>query len=153
MLKTEVIPIVKNQSKSNIKYLEVWQKVFQCMDIKEDCSNILHLIELVLIVPFTNTKAGRLFSRMNLDWPEESIESQRRRRLSQNWEEGVAVDAFNPDPISELWLSNRVRHLKSALNKSSKRVKAGPSCEGNHIDLDEFTMSSLENSGDEFLGF
>ena len=67
MLKTEVIPIVKNQSKSNIKYLEVWQKVFQRMDIKEDCSNILHLIELVLIVPFTNTKAGRLFSRMNLD--------------------------------------------------------------------------------------
>lgn len=41
MLKTEVIPIVKNQSKSNIKYLKVWQKVFWCMDVNTDLRNRL----------------------------------------------------------------------------------------------------------------
>ena len=34
--------------------------------VKEDCSNVLHLIELMLIVPFTNAKVERLFSRMNI---------------------------------------------------------------------------------------
>ena len=68
-------------------------------------------------------------------------------------EEGVAVDAFNLESIMELWLSNRVCHLKSGPHKLSNCVKTGLSCEGNYIDLDEFTMSDLENSGDEFLGF
>ena len=53
----------------------------------------------------------------------------------------------------ELWLSDRVCHLKSGPHKLSNRVKTGLSCEGNYIDLDEFTMSDLENSVDEFLGF
>ena len=35
------------------------------MDVKEDCSNVLHLMLLMLIVPFTNAKVERLFSRMN----------------------------------------------------------------------------------------
>ena len=68
-------------------------------------------------------------------------------------EEGVAVDAFNLESIMELWVSDRVCHLKSGPHKLSNRVKTGLSCEGNYIDLDEFTMSNLENSGDEFLGF
>ena len=70
-------------------------------------------------------------------------------------EEGVAVDAFNLESIMELWLSDRVCHLKSGPHKLSNRVKTGLSCEGNYnyIDLAEFTMSDLENSGDEFLGF
>ena len=55
----------------------------------------------------------------------------------------------------ELWVSDRVCHLKSGPHKLSNRVKTGLSCEGNYnyIDLAEFTMSDLENSGDEFLGF
>ena len=148
-LKTQVIEIVKNQGKSKIKYLEVWQKVFKCMDVKEDCSNVSHLIELVLIVPFTNTKVERLFSRMN----KVKIVMNRLKICLRIGEEGLAVDAFNLDPVIELWLSDRVCHLKSGPHESSKCAKTGTSCEGNYIDLDEFTMSDLENSDNKFLGF
>ena len=39
--------------------------ICKSVDVKEDCSNVLHPIELMLIVPFTNTKMKKLFSTMN----------------------------------------------------------------------------------------
>ena len=77
------------------------------------------------------------------------------------WKEGVAVDAFNfnPYPVIELQLFVQVHGLKSGPNKSSNYVNTGTSCEGNFIDLDEFrkrfriSMSDLENSSNNFLGF
>ena len=155
MLKTQVVLIVENQGKSNIKHLEVWEKVFQCKDEKEDCSNILHMIELMLIVVFTNTKLERLFSRVN------RVKTDLRNQLSWNHldvcfrivEEGAAVDTFNLYTVTELWLFNRVCCLKSGPYKSPKRVKTGLSSEENYIDLDRFTISDLENIGGEFRDF
>ena len=97
------------------------------MHVKEDCSNVLDLIELMLIAPFTNTKLERLFSRMS------RVKTDLRNRLSCNHlnvyvrigEEGVAVDVFNPNPVIELWLSNRVHCLKSGPHKLYKHVKTG----------------------------
>ena len=40
-VKNTIFLIVKNQSKSNIKYLKVWQKVFWCMDVNTDLRNRL----------------------------------------------------------------------------------------------------------------
>ena len=124
------------------------------MHVKEDCSNVLHLIELMLIAPFRNTKLERLFSRMS------RVKTDPRNRLSCNHlnvcvrigEEGVAVDVFNLNPVIELWLSNRVHCLKSGPRKLHKHVKTGTSFEGSSVDLDEFVMSNLENNG-EFVGF
>ena len=73
-------------------------------DVKEDCSNVLHLIELMLISPFTNAKVERLFSRMS------RVKTDLRNRLRRNCldvclrikKEGVTVNAFNPDPVMEL---------------------------------------------------
>ena len=125
------------------------------MDVKEDCSNVLHLILLMLIVPFTNAKVERLFSRMN------RAKTDLRSWLSHNHldvclkigGEDVAVDAYNPYPVIELWLSERVHHLKSGSHNLSKHVKIGLSCEGNYIDLVESTLPNLEISDNEFLGF
>ena len=97
----------------------------------------------------------RLFSRMN------RIKTDLRNWLSHSHlyiclrirEDGVAADAFNPDPVIQLWLPDWVHCLKSGPYKLSKRVKTGTSSEGNYIDLDEFTMSDLENSDYEFEGF
>ena len=45
-------------------YLDIWEKVFKSEEIKNDCPSVLHIIELLLITPFTNAKLERLFSRM-----------------------------------------------------------------------------------------
>ena len=141
VLKTQVI-LIENQGKNNTKHLEVWQKFIWCISHKEDCSNILHLIKLMVIVVFTNTKLERLFSRVNRD------KTDPRNWLSWNHpdicfrtvEEVAAVHTFNPDTVLGLWLSNRVCCLKSGSYKSSKLVKTGWSSEENYIDLDEFTL-------------
>ena len=71
------------------------------MDVKEDCSNVLHLIELMQIVPFTNAKLERLFLSVN------RVKTDLRDRMSRNClgvclrtgEEDAAVDACKPDPV------------------------------------------------------
>ena len=63
VLKQFVSPIVASTVK--VDYLEVWAKIFTNMDVKASCSNVLHIIELLLIIPFTNAKLERIFSRMN----------------------------------------------------------------------------------------
>ena len=125
------------------------------MHVKEDSSNVLHLIELKLIASITKAKLERLFSRMN------RVKTDLRNRLSCNHlniclsigDEGVAVDVFNPNPVIELWLSYQVCCLKSGPHKLYKHVKTGTSFEGSYVDLDEFTMSDLESNDNKFLGF
>ena len=53
-----------------IKYFYVWQRLFTSTG-RESNENVLHLIELLLIMPTTNAKLERMFSRMNQvknDW-------------------------------------------------------------------------------------
>ena len=117
--------------------MEVWQKVFLCINVNEDCSNILHLIKLMVTIPFLNTKKGRLSSRMN-----RISRIDLKNQLSHNQldlddclrigEEGVAVDAFNPDPATKLWLSNWACCLNSSPHKLSICVKTGICSEGNY---------------------
>ena len=46
----------------DVNYLEVWAKLLTNTSVKEDCSDVLHVIELLLITPFTNAKVERMFS-------------------------------------------------------------------------------------------
>ena len=48
-----------------MKHLDIWSKVFTSETIKEECKNILHIFEIMLIVPFTNVKVEHIFSKMN----------------------------------------------------------------------------------------
>ena len=62
-VKAYLEPILKSQTK--IDYLEVWKSIFTNDNVKRECKNVLHVIELLLITPFTNAKLERVYSRMN----------------------------------------------------------------------------------------
>ena len=49
----------------SIDYLHTWLKLFKKKDVMSGCSNVLHIIELLLIMPFSNPKLERMFSQMN----------------------------------------------------------------------------------------
>ena len=68
LLKLEVNTLISGWCA--IKYLDVWQRLFTSTG-RESNENVLHLIELLLIMPTTNAKLERMFSRMNQvknDW-------------------------------------------------------------------------------------
>jgi hypothetical protein len=78
-LKTFVQPLVS--SNKEITYLEVWKRVLTNNSIKAECQNILHLIEILLIIPFRNAKVERMFSRMN--------------RVKSDWRNGLNRDTLD----------------------------------------------------------
>ena len=48
----------------NSSYLDVWSRVLTLEEFRKECANVLHIIELLLITPFSNTKLERMFSTM-----------------------------------------------------------------------------------------
>ena len=60
ILKAYVLPMLT--SIDSIDYLRTWLKLFKNKDVMSNCSNVLHIIELLLIMPFSNTKLERMFS-------------------------------------------------------------------------------------------
>ena len=89
-------------------YLEIWKSIFTNDNVKRECKNVLHVIELLLITPFTSAKLERVFSRMK------RIKTESRNQLGQErldteirvGEEGVNILEFNPDPYIEKWYRN-----------------------------------------------
>ena len=45
-------------------YLKTWKRVFTSEAVKNECGNLLHIFEILLIMPFTNPKLERMFSTM-----------------------------------------------------------------------------------------
>ena len=69
VLKGHVTPIVVNDKSA--KYLDVWRKIFTNADVRRECRNVLDIIEILLVTPFSNAKLERMFSRMarvKSDW-------------------------------------------------------------------------------------
>ena len=46
----------------NSSYLDVWSRVLTSEEFWKECANVLHIIELLLITPFSNAKLKRMFS-------------------------------------------------------------------------------------------
>ena len=98
------------KSQIKIDYLEVSKSIFTNDNVKRKCKNILYVIELLLITPFTNPKLEHVFSRMN------RIKTESHNRFGQEkldtqirvGEEGVNITEFNPDPHIEKWYANKV---------------------------------------------
>ena len=63
-LKQRVIEI-KKVCATKLNYLDVWQKLLVNQSVKSQCSEVLHVIKLLLITPFTNAKLERMVSRVN----------------------------------------------------------------------------------------
>ena len=51
----------------NESYLEIWHRIFTNNEVMAKCQNIMHIFEILMIVPFTKAIVERLFSRMNRD--------------------------------------------------------------------------------------
>ena len=56
---------IKKGCAIKLNYLNVWQKLLVNESIKSQCSDVLHVIKLLQITPFTNAKLEQMFSRMN----------------------------------------------------------------------------------------
>ena len=124
-LKTHMLPLVKNNK--CVKYLDICSKVFTSETIKEKCKNILHISEIMLLVPFTNAKVKHIFSKMN-QVKTDSQNGLSRARLDvflRVGEEGPSIESFNADLVTDLWFNNRVRRLNAGPHncKKKKRMK------------------------------
>lgn len=147
MLKIFIKPMVNSSPKPY--YLNVWKNVFTNEDIRKDCRNVLHIIELLLITPFTNAKLERVFSRMN------RVKTDSRNRLSQKRldtsirvsEEGVEISKFNPDPYIQKWYGDKVRCIKGAKSKKypQKRKSVASSSFSDVMMIASYTLSDLES--------
>ena len=58
-LKLFILPILQNNQKES--YLEIWCCSFANTELMSDCKNIMHLFEILLVVPFTNAIVEHLF--------------------------------------------------------------------------------------------
>ena len=153
-LKTHMIPVVQNRDCGKSNHLDIWQKIFCNESIKQECKNILHVFEIMLIVPFTNAKVERLFSRMNC------VKTDICNRLSHRkldvclrvGEEGPDVADFGPDPVIDKWFAVKTR-LTAGPHNYGKRSKHNDGSTSSFIHLDKLTMSDLEESADEFESF
>ena len=61
-LRSHILPIIENNKSEH--YLGLWEKIFSNNAVKQDCKNILLVLEILLVTPFTNAKVERGFSRM-----------------------------------------------------------------------------------------
>ena len=146
ILKNSVKPLLKKE-KGN-KYLDVWSHIFKS-EIKSDCQDVLHIIELLLLTPFSNAKLERMFSRMN------RVKTDYRNRLSRERlesclrisEEGPNVVDFNPDKAVNEWFNLKIRRMSGAkkCNYPKKRKSMDPMSSG-VINIAKYTLSDFEES-------
>ena len=145
-LQQHLIPTVENNPKEY--YLGIWSRMFMNSNVKEECKNVLHLIEILLCTPFTNAKVERGFSRMAR--VKSDFRSQlSRKRLSACFrisEEGKAVSEFNPDAAIDLWYLDKVRRLGSTKHKYTKRKTTKD--RNMTTDLSSLSISDLESESD-----
>ena len=109
---------------------------------------MMHVIELLLITPFTNAKVERLFSRMN------RIKTVLRNRLSTQrleaqiriGEAGCQLADFKAENSLEYWLNQKVRRLNGAKprNYPERRQSTAASSSSKVIDIAAATLSDLE---------
>ena len=147
MLKIFIKPMVNSSPKPY--YLNVWKNVFTNENIRKDCRNVLHIIKLLLITPFTNAKLERVFSRIN------RVKTDSRNQLSQKRldtsicvrEEGVEILKFNPDPYIQKWYGDKVRCIKGAKSKKypQKRKSVASPSFSDVMMIASYTLSDLES--------
>ena len=90
----------------------------------------MHVIELLLILPFTNAKVERNFSRLN------RIKSDARNRVGQTrletllriGEEGESIELFEPDKYIDVWYQDKVRRFSGAKKKKISEEPKQPWC-------------------------
>ena len=145
-----MIPIVKNNPAEH--YLNIWPRVFKSEEIKSECGNIPHIIEILLCVPFSNAKLERMFSRMA------HVKNDYRNRLGKDLldaclrvsEEGCDIASFNTDSA----ISVGTKRKKDVLLESHVIfLQRENKCQVEVVDIVTITLPDLEDSDEEFTGF
>ena len=101
-LKAFVLPLITGVDL--IDYLEIWPKLLKNKDVQASC-NVLHIIELFLITPFTNAKLKRMFSRLNRVKTDycNRLGQERLKHLLRIGEEGQKIEEFDADAFMGFW--------------------------------------------------
>ena len=89
------------------------------LPILEECKNVLHILEILILTPFTNAKVKPVFSHMN------RIRTNWQNKLGQKGldnlmiisEEGPSVEDFNSDHTVYAWCSKKCNNCKEGKNK------------------------------------
>ena len=129
--------------------------MFTNSELKSERKNVLHLSEILFVMPFTNAKLERMFSRMlrvKSDWCNQLTRDHLGSLLRIN-EEGESLKIFNPEPAINLWFNDIVRRLRASSHRNStmKRQKCRDT---EFVDIAELAMSDLEDQSDTmFEGF
>ena len=135
-----------------VNYLEIWSKVSTNISLKDECADVLHVINLLLITPLADAKVERMFSRMKRvksDW-RNKLRGDRLESLLRISEEGVSIDDYDPDKGIEQWYQKKVRRISSAKSHSypNKRKKVRGTAPG-VINVAHHTISDLEDSSSD----
>ena len=119
-------------------------KIFANSTILEECKNVLHIFEILLVTPFTNVKVEQIFSNMN------KIKTDRWNRLRQKRsnnlmilsEEGPSVEDFNPDHAINAWHSKKMWQV--GCETSHKYPAERTRTNTRTIDLARVTLSDIK---------
>ena len=135
----------------------VWKGIFKNQGVVRECKNVLHVVRILLITPFTNAKLERVFSRMN------GIKTDSRNHLGQErldtqmhfGKEEVSILEFNPDRYTQKWYEDKVRRSNGGKprNYPSKSQSVASSSDHVVMDIASVTLSDLESSEEEFKEF
>ena len=146
VLKTIVKPIYENDTKA--RYLDIWERIFTNEETEKECGNILHLIENLLITPFSKGKLERIFSRMlrvKNNW-RNKLGRDRLEALLRISEEGPSIENFNPEIATESWYNEKFRRLSAGPHKYPKKRKT---LEKQRTFLSTIALSDLESDDED----
>ena len=148
-LKQRVIEIKKSCA-TKLNYLDLWQKLLVNASVKSQCSDVLHVIELLVITPFTNAKLEQMFSRTN------RVKTDFRNQLSRERlenclrirEEGCYIADYNPDNTIKKRYEGKVRRISSTKPHKypNKRQRTEGATIDDIIDTARYTLSDFEDS-------
>ena len=149
-LKNAMKPLITGR----VHYMEAWSRVFTNSFIKETCSDVLHIFELLMITPSTNAKLERMFSRMNrikTDW-RNKLKRERLENCLRISEEGCAIQEFKPDKCIDRWYQQKVRRISAAKRHDYPvNRKKSVNAAGQPVDIAQYTISDMEDSEESDL--
>ena len=108
----------------------------------------MHLIEILLITPFSTRKLERMFSRMLRvkNDLQNKLGRDRLEALLRNSEEGPSKENFNPDIATESWYNEKVQRLSAGPHNYPKKRKTS---EMQSTFLSMITLSDLESEDED----
>jgi hypothetical protein len=119
----ELKQLVVTTGLKTMTYVDVWAKLFSSSK-KESLSNILHVAEILLVVPISNATLERMFSTMNRihsDW-RNCLGEKRVENLLRIWEEGPAPEKFDAQPVLARWTEKCATQRRPNVRPSGPRA-------------------------------